>query len=75
MSSNYNLPPGVTDNMIPGNTREDLEWEALMDRLIKDSEKYYLSAEEARYIWEDGLGMFLAKKGRLSWKKPPSHQE
>ena len=26
-----NLPPGVTESMIPGNRPEDLEWEALFD--------------------------------------------
>jgi hypothetical protein len=27
----FNLPPGVTENMIPGNRPEDLEWESLFD--------------------------------------------
>lgn len=26
-----NLPPGVTDDMIPGNRPEDLRWEELLD--------------------------------------------
>jgi len=26
-----NLPPGVTEGMIPGNTQEDLDWDELWD--------------------------------------------
>ncbi len=33
MSSN--LPPGVTENMIPGNRPEDMEAEALRERIIE----------------------------------------
>ena len=30
---NSNLPPGVTDSMIPGNRPEDIEWEKRLDKL------------------------------------------
>jgi hypothetical protein len=31
--SSFNMPPGVNEGMIPGNTPEDLELEALYERL------------------------------------------
>jgi hypothetical protein len=33
MASNFNLPPGVTQNMIPGNRPEDLRRERLLEEL------------------------------------------
>lgn len=31
---NSNLPPGVTEGMIPGNTAEDARWEELVEWMI-----------------------------------------
>ena len=33
-----NLPAGVTDNMIPGNTPEDREWDGMLDAINDDAE-------------------------------------
>lgn len=33
MASNFNLPPGVTQNMIPGNRPEDVEYDELCEEL------------------------------------------
>jgi hypothetical protein len=30
---NNNLPPGVTEGMIPGNRPQDIEWEQLIDAI------------------------------------------
>ena len=32
--SNSNLPPGVTENMIPGNSPQDMEWDRVIDEMI-----------------------------------------
>jgi len=43
MSSN--LPPGVTDGMIPGNRAEDAAWEELIEWIVNNVE---LSCDEIR---------------------------
>ena len=35
-----NLPPGVTDNMIPGNRPEDIEWEKFHEWIDEIAEVY-----------------------------------
>ena len=48
MNGSSNLPPGVTESMIPGNRPEDIAWEKLLDE-IGDSG---LDHDEARARWE-----------------------
>lgn len=36
MGGSSNLPPGVTDSMIPGNTGNDAEWENLFDWMLEE---------------------------------------
>ena len=43
MSGSSNLPPGVTDSMIPGNTGNDAGWENLFDWMKKAFEGWDLS--------------------------------
>lgn len=53
MSSN--LPPGVTEGMIPGNRPEDLKeeafWEVFLDKI--DSEKIEIPEEAGPVQWDD----------------------
>lgn len=44
-----NLPPGVSENMIPGNRPEDIEEEAFWDALLEKSPDDLLPEE----WWED----------------------
>lgn len=53
MSSN--LPPGVTENMIPGNRPED----QLHGGIDADMEKHKLSIQEAIEIWKLGMRRYL----------------
>lgn len=32
----YNLPPGVTNSMLPGNRPEDVFWESVVESLSED---------------------------------------
>lgn len=41
-----NLPPGVSEHMIPGNRPEDVEWEDFIARLSEKLPKQY------SYIWD-----------------------
>jgi hypothetical protein len=67
-----NLPAGVTDNMIPGNTPEDQEWEEMLNALDDSANTLYGEAceqlSESRYhrvfddatvdrLLRDALGM------------------
>jgi len=50
-----NLPPGVTENMIPGNRVEDMEWERFWDNVDNDCSDMELAPAEAQAIWILGL--------------------
>lgn len=54
MSSN--LPPGVTDSMIPGNRPEDVAWESFHELIDGDCERQDLTPKQALEIWM--LGMY-----------------
>lgn len=58
MSSN--LPTGVTENMIPGNRPEDMEWEQVHENIDWCAEYYSLSATDAHMIWNMGLAAYTA---------------
>lgn len=58
MVGDSNLPPGVTENMLPGNTPEDQEWVLLSETIYNDIEKLMgppknLSAKEIMELWKD----------------------
>lgn len=42
-----NLPPGVTDSMIPGNTPEDVEWGAMLDAIQDAADELAHAAADA----------------------------
>lgn len=54
---NDNLPPGVTENMIPGNRTEDAEWEYFHEAVDKDCEKHEFTPEEAWETWRLGVAV------------------
>jgi len=51
----WDLPPGVTVDMIPGNRPEDEEWEEFNDWLVDVSNKYGLSIEQFKEIFLKGI--------------------
>ena len=53
MSSN--LPPGVTESMLPGNRPEDMSWERFHEWLDAEIEGNNLSLDDAYIIWRMGL--------------------
>lgn len=63
MSSN--LPPGVTDSMLPGNRAEDIAWESFHEWLDDEATANRLSAQDARIVWRLGLAAWDAAR---SWK-------
>jgi len=53
MSSN--LPPGVTEAMIPGNRPEDEEWERLYDYIDEVCAAHNINPKEAKMCFDIGL--------------------
>lgn len=53
MSSN--LPPGVTEGMIPGNRPEDWAWERLHEAINRDAAERKMSDIDAYAAWSMGL--------------------
>ena len=62
-----NLPPGVSDHDIPGNTSEDLAFESLFDEMCDLG----LTASETREIWEYGLQKYNESKNPPTEKQCP----
>lgn len=52
-----NLPPGVSESMIPGNRPEDAAWELFHEWLDDECGVNKLTFEEARLIWQTGLAL------------------
>jgi hypothetical protein len=57
----WNLPPGVTESMIPGNRPEDIAWEKAWETLEKrlgrkpteeEVEEHLESLSQPEYDWE-----------------------
>jgi len=64
MSSN--LPPGVTDGMIPGNRPEDIEWEMFYEWLDSDCYNEGFTPKDARSVWELGKKEYaIAQRERM----------
>ena len=42
-----NLPPGVTDSMIPGNGPEDVEWEKMLESIQEQADELFHAATNA----------------------------
>lgn len=59
-----NLPPGVTEGMIPGNRPEDLEWEGFHEWLDDETFVNKLTPVQARLVWMAGMAAYnlLAKE-------------
>ena len=59
----YNLPPGVNENMIPGNTQEDAEWDKFWSSLDFND----LSVQEASRAVQ--IGVDIVRAGRRVLKR------
>lgn len=58
--SSSNLPPGVTESMIPGNTPEDHEWESMAETIGKIADDNSLTPTDILDIVAMGLGAWKA---------------
>ncbi len=52
-----NLPPGVTDNMIPGNRPEDMAWDDFCERALEQLANSGLSVDEAMSAVQFGIAL------------------
>ena len=50
MSFHDNLPPGCSVEDLPGNSRQDVAWDALVDRVVGDLENLIQEAAEEQDI-------------------------
>jgi len=50
-----NMPPGVTESMIPGNRPEDAAWEELYEWIDDMCDKHGIEPQVLRQIIDDGL--------------------
>jgi len=57
-----NLPPGVTESMIPGNRPEDAEWERFHDAIDDDIFMGEMTVEEARQAWFVGYHFIISNR-------------
>ena len=44
--------------MLPGNTDEDLAWEAIHEMIDEDCYKHGFTPDMAENVWKDGLNRF-----------------
>jgi hypothetical protein len=50
-----NLPPGVTDSMLPGNRPEDLDWDAFHEQVDTDCDYFRFSPLQAMEAWKTAV--------------------
>src|SRR3990167_5761088 len=54
-----NLPPGVTDSMLPGNRPEDIAWDNFYEMLSDEAGDHLMSSEDCFVAWKLGLASYL----------------
>lgn len=69
-----NLPPGVTESMLPGNRDEEMAWETLYRIIGEDAMKKDMSDQDAFVAWRMGLAAWKASKD-LGAKFPHDRME
>ena len=57
-----NLPPGVTECMIPGNRPEDAEFDDAIEEIVRDAGDRGLNGYEVGKIWRIGFAEFRKRK-------------
>jgi hypothetical protein len=62
-----NLPPGISDSMIPGNRPEDLALDEFIDSILDDMDSIGLTTEDAKAIWNAGKTKFKCKTLKVVW--------
>ena len=60
MSSN--LPPGVTDNMLPGNRPEDLQWDEVLEWAANELSESGLDPDEVQRAVVIGIAAVQAER-------------
>lgn len=61
-----NLPPGVTESTLSGNTPDDVSdqeaWDGLEKTMLSDQDEHDLTGEECLIIWQVGLLHILSER-------------
>ena len=57
-----NLPPGVTEGMIPGNRPEDAAWDSTYEAIDNDAAENRMSDMDVFAAWRMGLQAYLAAR-------------
>jgi hypothetical protein len=57
-----NLPPGVTEGMLPGNRPEDMAWEKLHETVDNDAAKENMCDMDVFVAWRLGLAAWKEAK-------------
>jgi len=60
-----NLPPGVSDDMLPGNRPEDITWESAIEQACDELCESDLTAEEVRRAVKIGIAAVKAEREDL----------
>jgi len=53
-----NLPPGVTESMIPGNRPEDESWDNFYENVDRDCKEHGFSDIDATTVWILGISVY-----------------
>jgi hypothetical protein len=59
---NSNLPPGVTEGMLPGNRPEDMAWDKLHESIDNDAAKENMTDMDVFVAWKLGLAAWKETK-------------
>lgn len=57
-----NLPPGITEGMLPGNRPEDMAWDKLHESIDNDAAKANMSDMDVFVAWKLGLAAWKEAK-------------
>ena len=63
--NNSNLPPGVTESMLPGNRPEDEACDKAVDKFIEQMDKVNASPEEYEYVSKVGIAGLLVIREQI----------
>lgn len=64
-----NLPPGVSGNDIPGNKKEDEEWDRFIELIRRDIDEHYFTLLKAYTIWKIGISAMELLKAEKEFEK------
>jgi hypothetical protein len=77
MASNFNLPPGITQNMIPGNRPEDVEYDELCEALtiVPDGDLAEFVQKKMSEAYDRGVKEAKSDATLIHYKVPTSRMD